>query len=140
MTCDVAEQNASTMVADDEEAVKRGKGDRRHREEIHCRDGFPMVTQKSEPTLGWIGVCGGSTTVSRWMKRVESRTPGAENTPVTNGAFMNFRGPQALKDMDEFRSEEQVLEFWQGIGLVTIVVLRKLSPVQVQESHTPDTS
>jgi hypothetical protein len=53
---------------------------------------------------------------------------------------MNFRGPQALKDMDEFRSEEQVLEFWQGIGLVTIVVLRKLSPVQVQESHTPDTS
>src|SRR6516162_9988213 len=30
--------------------------------------------------------------------RVESRGPGAENTPITDGTFMNFRGPQALND------------------------------------------
>src|SRR5215469_4283289 len=58
--CDVAVQNTAAMVADDEEAVEHAEGDRRHGEEIHRRDGFPMVTQKSEPTLGWVWIPGGS--------------------------------------------------------------------------------
>jgi hypothetical protein len=54
MPRDVAVQNTSAIMADDEEAVEHGEGDRGHREEIHRSDGFPMVTQKSEPTLGWV--------------------------------------------------------------------------------------
>ena len=30
--------------------------------------------------------------------RVESRGSGAENTPVTDGTFMNFRGPEGEKE------------------------------------------
>jgi len=41
---DVAVQNTSAIMADDEEAVEHGEGDRGHREEIHRGDGFPMVT------------------------------------------------------------------------------------------------
>jgi len=54
MPRDVAVQNTSAIMADDEEAVEHGEGDRGNREEIHRSDGFPMVTQKSEPTLGWV--------------------------------------------------------------------------------------
>jgi hypothetical protein len=41
---DVAVQNTSAIMADDEEAVEHGEGDRRNRKEIHRSDGFPMVT------------------------------------------------------------------------------------------------
>jgi hypothetical protein len=37
----------------------------------------------------------------RVVGRVESRAPRAENKPVTAGTFINFRGPQALKDKQE---------------------------------------
>src|SRR5215831_707502 len=57
---DVAVQNTSAIMADDEEAVEHGEGDRGNREEIHRGDGFPMVTQKSEPTLGRVWISGGS--------------------------------------------------------------------------------
>ena len=59
MARDVAVQNTSAIMADDEEAVEHGEGDRGNREEIHRGDGFPMVTQKSEPTLGWVWISGG---------------------------------------------------------------------------------
>ena len=54
MPCDVAVQNAAAIVADDEQAVEHAEGDRRNREEIHGRDGFPMVTNTGEPALGWV--------------------------------------------------------------------------------------
>jgi len=60
MPRDVAVQNTSAIMADDEEAVEHGEGDRGNREEVHRGDGFPMVTQKSEPTLGWVWISGGS--------------------------------------------------------------------------------
>src|SRR6516225_7431059 len=59
MPRDVAVQNTSAIMADDEEAVQHGEDDRGNREEIHRGDGFPMVTQKSEPTLGWAWISGG---------------------------------------------------------------------------------
>src|SRR5215469_1437385 len=46
MSRDVAVQNASAIMADDEEAVEHGERDRGNREEIHRGDGFPMVTEK----------------------------------------------------------------------------------------------
>ena len=60
MPRDVAVQNTPAIVANNEEAIEYGEGDRRNREEIHRRDGLPMVTQKSKPALGWIRVCGRS--------------------------------------------------------------------------------
>src|SRR6516225_8736993 len=60
MARDVAVQNTSAIMADDEEAVEHGEGDRGNREEIHRGNGFPMVTQKSEPTLGWVWISRGS--------------------------------------------------------------------------------
>src|SRR5262249_19456056 len=49
---DVEVQDAPTVVGDDEEAVEYSKRNCWNREEIHCRDGFPMVAKKGEPTLG----------------------------------------------------------------------------------------
>ena len=60
MLRDVEMHDASAIVADDKEAVEHGEGDRGNREEIHRGDGFPMVTEKSEPTLGWVWISGGS--------------------------------------------------------------------------------
>jgi len=57
---DVEVQNAPAIVADDEETVEHGEGDRGNGKEIYCRDGFPVVTQKGQPALGWISVRGSS--------------------------------------------------------------------------------
>ena len=51
MPGDVEVQNAAAVVVDDEEAVKDAERNGRYREEIHCRDGFSMITQKREPSL-----------------------------------------------------------------------------------------
>ena|SRR5215469_573645 len=57
MPCSRSSFRCSTRFG---KAVEHGEGDRGNREEIHRRDGFPMVTQKSEPTLGWVWISGGS--------------------------------------------------------------------------------
>jgi hypothetical protein len=54
MADDVEVQDASPVVADDEEAVEQAERDRWHREEVHRGDGFSMVAQKGEPTFGWL--------------------------------------------------------------------------------------
>jgi hypothetical protein len=53
-------QDTPAIMANDEEAVEHGEGDRGNREEIHRGNGFPMVTEKSEPTLGWVWISRGS--------------------------------------------------------------------------------
>jgi hypothetical protein len=60
MACYVAVQNTPTIVADDEEAVEHREGDRGNREEIHGRNGLPMIPKKGEPALIWTRVCGGA--------------------------------------------------------------------------------
>ena len=66
---DVEVQNASATVANDEEAVEQAEGDGRDGEEIHRRDGFPMVTKKGEPALA------------------RSRIPRRSFYPARNGSF-----------------------------------------------------
>src|SRR3989440_5879298 len=56
MLRDVGVQNASTIVADDEEAVEYAEGNRWHREEIHGRNRFPMVSKEGQPTLGPVSI------------------------------------------------------------------------------------
>jgi hypothetical protein len=53
---DVEVQNPSSVVGNDEEAMEHAEGDRRNREEVHCGDRFPMITQKGEPTLRWLRI------------------------------------------------------------------------------------
>jgi hypothetical protein len=56
MPGDVEVQNASTIMADDEEAIERAEGGRWDREEIHCGNGFSMIAQKSEPAFCQLGI------------------------------------------------------------------------------------
>ena len=56
MLGDVEVQDASTAMADDEEAIEHAKGDCGHGEEIHGRNRFPVVSQEGEPTLGGLGI------------------------------------------------------------------------------------
>ena len=56
MLGDVEVQDASTAMADDEEAIEHAKGDCGHGEEVHGRNRLPMVSEEGEPTLGWLGI------------------------------------------------------------------------------------
>ena len=87
----IAVQNTSPIMADDEEAVEHGEGDRGNREEIHRGDGFPMVTQKSEPTLGWV-----------WI-------PGGSFHPAGNGSFGNVETEHEKFSVDAGSSPARVL-------------------------------
>src|SRR5258705_10432093 len=52
LTCRIA----SPVMTDDEEAVEHAERDRWHREEIHSRNRFPVVSKEGEPTFGGLGI------------------------------------------------------------------------------------
>ena len=52
MLGDVAVQDAPTIMADDEKAIKHAESDSRNGEEIHGRNSFPVVAQKGLPAFG----------------------------------------------------------------------------------------
>jgi hypothetical protein len=56
MVCDIEMQDAPTIVADDEEAVEHTERNRWHREEVHRRNRFPMVSKEGEPTFGRVSL------------------------------------------------------------------------------------
>src|SRR5690349_9699984 len=56
MLCDIAVQDAPTIVTDDEEAVERAEGDRRNTEEVHRGNRFPVITEKGKPALDWLRI------------------------------------------------------------------------------------
>ena len=56
MFCDIAMQDAPTIVADDKETVEDAERDRGHGEEVHRRNRFPMVAKEGEPTLGRVRI------------------------------------------------------------------------------------
>ena len=53
-TCDIKVQNAPTIMADDEKAIEHAERQRRDGEEIHRRDRFAVIPQKSYPALSRI--------------------------------------------------------------------------------------
>src|SRR5215469_10417084 len=108
MPRDVAVQNTSAIMADDKEAVEHGEGDRGNREEIHRGDGFPMVTQKSEPTLGRVWISGGSFHPAG-MVLSETSKPSMRSSPWMRGApqlgfsaIMDSRACQQLREAMPF--------------------------------------
>ena len=44
MMSDIEVQDAATVMANEEEAVEHTEGESRDGEEIHCRDGFAVIT------------------------------------------------------------------------------------------------
>ncbi len=56
MLRDVEVQNTPTIMVDDEEAVEHTERNRWHGEEVHRRNGFPVVAQKCKPALGRRGI------------------------------------------------------------------------------------
>src|SRR5882762_10863142 len=57
---DIEVQDPPTVVTDHEEAVEDAKRDRWNSEEIHRRNGFPVIAKKREPAFGWPGIPRGS--------------------------------------------------------------------------------
>ncbi len=59
MPSDIEMQDASTVMADDEEAIEQVKGERRYGEEIHGDDGFAVIVEKGQPTVDrfWVSGC-----------------------------------------------------------------------------------
>ena len=56
MTCNIKVENSPTVMTDHKKAVEKAKCYGRNSEEIHSGDGFTMVSQEREPTLGWFGI------------------------------------------------------------------------------------
>ena len=52
MLGDINVQDPPPIMTDDEEAVEHAERIRWHREEIHGRNGFPMVAKEGQPVLG----------------------------------------------------------------------------------------
>ena len=125
----IAVQNTSPIMADDEEAVEHGEGDRGNREEIHRRDGFPMVTKKSEPTLGWVWISGGSL------------------HPAGNSSFGNVKTEHEKFSVDAGSSPTRVLDyhledqipnlFWRLSPTDGLAGLRNHPPVATEPSAVP---
>ncbi len=47
---DIAVENLTTIVTDDEEAVEHAKSEGWNGEEVHRRDGFSVIPQKGQTT------------------------------------------------------------------------------------------
>ena len=54
--CDVEVQDMPTIMTDDEQAIQQAESDGWNSEEVHRRDGFPVITKKSEPAFGPVRV------------------------------------------------------------------------------------
>ncbi len=84
-------QDASTVVADDEEAVEHVEGERRDREEIHRRDGFAVIMQERQPTFGGF-----------WM-------PGCSPHPARDGGFRYLEAEHEEFPVDARRTPGWIL-------------------------------
>ena len=97
---DIDVQDAAAIVANDEKAIEHAKRDRWNREEIHCRDSFPVVAQKRKPTLGQLGISrrpthpAGDRSLGNIKIQHEKFTMDARGTP--RGVLLNHPEDQIL--------------------------------------------
>ena len=85
MLGDVAVQDAPTIMADDEKAIKHAESDSRNGEEIHGRNSFPVVAQKGLPAFGRSGSFG-ARFIQREIVRSETSKPSMRSSPWMRGA------------------------------------------------------
>src|ERR1700730_15079493 len=85
MLCDVNVQDASPIMADDEEAVEHAERDRWHSEEIRGRNRFPMVSKEGQPALGPVRISRRSLHPAGEVLS-ESSKPSIRSSPCIRGA------------------------------------------------------
>ena len=110
-------------------AVEHAEGDRRNREEIHGGDGFPMVTKKGQPALGWV------------------RGSGSPFHPAGNCSFGNIKTEHEKFSVDARSSpagvlghhlEDQIPNFFRCLSSAGgLVELRNHSPVPTESGVVP---
>jgi hypothetical protein len=91
MAGDIEVQDASPVVADDEQTVEQAERDSRDGKEIHGRNRFPVISKEGEPTLGWLRI---------------SRRP---FHPTRNGSLRDIEAEHKKFAMDARRSPYWVL-------------------------------
>jgi hypothetical protein len=91
MAGDVEVQDASPVVADDEQTVEQAERDSRDGKEIHGRNRFPVISKEGEPTFGWLRI---------------SRRP---FHPTRNGSLRDIEAEHKKFAMDARRSPYWVL-------------------------------
>jgi hypothetical protein len=82
MARDIEVQNAPPIMANNKEPIEKTEGDRRNGEEVHGRDGFAMIAEKSQPPptrpgSGSLGV----RFIQREMLRSETWKPSIRSSP-----------------------------------------------------------
>jgi hypothetical protein len=85
MLRDVDVQDASTIVADDEDAEEHAERDRWYREEIYGGNRFPMAAKKGQPALGAVGISRRSLHPTR-DGFSETSKPSMRSSPCIRGA------------------------------------------------------
>jgi hypothetical protein len=85
MLSNIRMQDASTVVADEEEAIEQVKGERRDGEEIHGDDGFAVIAQKGPQRLAGSGFLG-ARLIQREMVVSDTSNPSIRNSPWIRGA------------------------------------------------------
>jgi hypothetical protein len=85
MLRDVNVQDVPPVMTDDEEAVEYAESNRWHREEIHSRNRFPMVSKEDRQHLARLGSLG-ARFIQREMVLSESSKPSMRSSPWIRGA------------------------------------------------------
>jgi hypothetical protein len=78
-------------MTDYEEAVEHAERDRWDGEKVHRGDGFAMIAEKGEPTLGWL------------------RIPGRSFYPTGDRSFRDIETKHEQFPMDAWRSPGRIL-------------------------------
>ena len=78
-------QNLPSIVPNDEKAVKHSEGDGGDGKEVHRSDGFPMIAEKRQPTLGGFRIPR-RPFIQRETVRSETSNPSRSSSPWMRGA------------------------------------------------------
>ena len=111
MLRDVNVQDAPPIMTNDEEAVEHTERDRWHREEVHRRNRFPMISKEGQPALGPVrisrdsfhptgdGSLGKFKTEHAEFPMDPRRSPGGVLNDHTEDQFPNLLGRRPSSDL-----------------------------------------
>ena len=129
MPRDVEMQDTPVVVADDEKAVEYTECDGRDREEVHCRNQFPVITQEGEPAFGLLGISRGSAHPAGDRSFTDIETQHQEFA-------MNAR--RAPGWVLRHHPEDQISDFFRDpVSSSWLVGLRDQAPIQLEACAMP---
>jgi len=129
MLGDVDVQDTPTIMTDHEKAVQHAERDRRSREKIKRRDGFPMIAQKGEPTLGSLRIS------RRSFHPTRDRSLGNIETEHKKLAMNARRSPRRILS---HHAEDQIPNFLRSLSSPDWPsYFRNQLPIQPEASAVP---